>query len=230
MLVPPGVALPPPWFEADLKAVLGRLELRWRPWTARAGDSNGDTIWSPFGPPLVRATTLDDEVVIKGQTMRLPGGNAQGWVAIDKDRVTSGRWVVYECFDGQDIKVFDVCDADSGPIPFDRRLLEACKECLQTVQERQQAIQAQYQEAELPIDNVLLGGQLQGGPCPQTVYRNPAQQQWRKDSEDQAKEVASYEYDRMFSSYQYDPPKEPKGEKHPAGFVITDRRRFAGAA
>jgi hypothetical protein len=215
---------PPPWFEQDLKRILPRLRLAWRRWKAPKGDRRGDTVWSPFGPPLLRATDLDGKVCIRMQFGKLPDSDVSGWVQVFPDRATPGRWVIYEDFDGQSIKVFDICDADSGPIPLDNRTLEAIHECYDVIEERQRLLQNQYQEAEVDVPTTTMHGNDGGPPIPTQVFRDAKQQAWRKEAEDKVRDLAAWEYNQRFAHYQTNPTKEPKGERHPAGFIVTDHR------
>ena len=59
------------------------------------------------------------------------------------------------------------------------------------------------------------------------VRRTPELRAARAEAEAAAMDVAAYEYARKNSKYQYDPSKEPKGEKRD-GFTVIDRRAARG--
>lgn len=207
----------PPGFERQLKLVMPRLKLEYRYWKARPEDRNGDTFWSPFGPPAIRASNAQGQVGVRLQA-------SSEWTLVHPDRVTSGRWVILEDVEGKLHHVYDICAADSGYVPLDERTLQACRVSCDNYAEWRRAAENRFKEAEVDVASATGRGNEAGAPIPTVIYRDAAQQQWRADAEAQVAELASYEYNRAFAKYQFDPTSEPAGERHPAGFIVTDRR------
>ena len=210
----------PPFIVEGLKIILGRLILVWKPWTAKNGDRKGDAFLSPFGGFLFRAVTLDGIVVYRPQI----GPESVSWTAVPVERVTSGRWVLYETIDGVDKVVFHVTDRDTGHFPLDNRLLKAARECFDCISDRQKMLEDQYKEAELDVAAATRGAAEGGSPVPEQIRRDPQQQAWRARAEEMVRDISAHEYNLEYAHYQNNPTKEPRGEKHKAGFVIIDKR------
>lgn len=218
--------LPPETFLKDLRAISYKFSLRWERWNAPKG-FQGNTVWTPFGVPLIRATFKErghDGVWVRPQY----GEDHRVWRAVPADRITEGRFVLYENVDPEgDQPAFDIADPiDAGPWPLDNRLLKAVRVLCDRDELRRQLKNPDVVQAEIDPSAATEHGTDRGPPIPQIITRDRKQRQWRADAEDKVKDIASYAYNRKNARYQNTPATEVKGEKHPAGFTIVDRRRL----
>jgi hypothetical protein len=138
--------------------------------------------------------------------------------------VTPGRWTLWEDVEGQPFKLFDVCDLDSGPLPLDSRVVNLLATCYDAWPELKRQIENQFEEVEVSPGVHTANGILPGPPVPKVVYRNRAQQAWRKEAEDAARDVLGSIYNEEHAFYQSGATPKPRGERHPAGFVVNDKR------
>ena len=229
-------------FERRLHAIgLQRIRIRWRNWVARKGDPKGEIVCSPqwpapFGPPIVRAVGSGGEVVIKPaneQTRKrwlasldaLAAWSGQlqndafhngNWVKVPEARVTTGCYVVYEHIEGKDVPIYYLAANDAGPVELTDHVARVIKSSQGAIDDFQHAQSIRTKEAEITYG---FGSKLR-----KTVRRTPEQQEWRAVAEDKIADLEAYRFHRRFSAYQHDPSQEETGERHPAGFIIKDRR------